>query len=33
MLPNDYKKVILWTTVVIVVMIAIGLLFDPGTPP
>lgn len=33
MLPNDYKKVILWTTVVIVVMITIGLLFDPGTPP
>jgi hypothetical protein len=33
MLPPNYKSVVLWTVVVIVVVITIGLLFDPGPPP
>jgi hypothetical protein len=32
MLPPNYKFVLLWTVVIIVVLIAIGLMLDPGPP-
>lgn len=30
MLPPNYKSVLLWTVVVVVVLVAIGLMLDPG---
>jgi len=30
MLPPNYKSVLLWTVVVIVVLVVIGLMLDPG---
>jgi hypothetical protein len=32
MLPSNYKTVLMLTAVVIVVVIAVGLLLDPGPP-
>ena len=33
MLPTNYKTVLLLTAVVIIVVVTVGLLFDPGAAP